>query len=103
MIWYLSHTGKRNLWNVSLKTLYQVNLTPSISDALPADVNAKIIVNFNVKVRDPYHNLKFKKSKTFMTYQIKLNSGCVSFLLKMPERRAEILSFYRTGIPIIGS
>ena len=106
MIWYFSQTGKRNLWNVSLKILYQVNLRPSISDALAADVNAKArsILMLNAWVRDPYHNLKLaKKSKTFTIYHIKLNSGCAGFLLKMPERKAKIISFSRIGIPRIGS
>ena len=106
MIWYFSQTGKRNLWNVSLKILYQVNLRPSISDALAADVNAKArsIFMLNAWVRDPYQNLKLeKKSKTFTIYHIKLNFGCAGFLLKMPERRAEIISFSRTGILRIGS
>ena len=82
--------------NVSPKSLESSKL---ISDALAAYVNARSIVNFNVsRFNDRFysHSKVNQKSKTFVTSQIKLNFGCVSLLLKIPERTRETLSFCST-------
>ena len=108
MIWYLSHTGKRNLWNVSLKTLYQVNLTPSISDALPADVNAKIIVNFNVKrlSERSLSQSKVQKIQNFYDIPDKVKFWLCKFFIKNAREKSRdsfILSYWNSNNWIVTS
>ena len=60
------------------------------------------IVNFNAnRFNDGFssHSKVNKKSKTFLTSQLKLNFGCVGLLSKIPERRSESLSFSSLTLP----